>query len=150
MDKAILTVLLIVISTVMAMLLFNTIYPALVDSSDAMASYGRASSDRMKTRVEVVHAIYDADNQRIIAWVKNIGTTRIAPIDSSDIFAGQEGNFIRKSLGPEWTYTVEDGGEWTPTKTVRFQIEGVTLSPTLRYYFKVVIPGGKSAETIFG
>src|SRR5689334_10362309 len=107
MDKAITTALLIVISMIMALLLFNIAYPAIVQSGDAIASMASRASDRMDTQIRIIHAAGELDSSgwwqnsngnsefEVFVWVKNLGDTRISALNSLDVFFGPEGNFTR-------------------------------------------------------
>jgi hypothetical protein len=166
MDKIISTVMLIVISMILSMLLFNAAYPAVIRSSDAIVNMGDRSDDRMKSQITIIHASGELDNTgfwqdtngdgqfEIFLWVKNIGSTRVIALEQSDLFFGPEGNFARIPYNtgsyPYWTADVENAAEWTPTATLKITIHyGVPLSPG-RYFAKVTLPNGVSADYFMG
>ena len=168
MDKTITTVLLIVISMVMAVALFNVAYPATLQAGDALTNMASRSSDRLRSQVEIIHATAeiaaDGDwhdvngngNFDVFVWVKNIGASRIAPIERVDVFFGPEGNFGRiphqsEANGgyPYWTTSVSDGGDWTPTATLEIDIHHLTPAESGRYFVRVVTPNGVSDNTFF-
>ncbi|MFZ0545852.1 MAG: hypothetical protein WAM60_10470 [Candidatus Promineifilaceae bacterium] len=169
MDKAIITTFLIIISMVMAIFLFNAVYPAVINSGEAMGNLTDRVDERLKSQVEVVHVAGELDQDGwwqdinsngsfdVFAWVKNVGSTRIIPIEKSDVFFGPEGNFVRipyqSEAGgtfPYWTADVENASEWTPTATVRFTIHYDVTLTSGRYYIKVTIPNGITVEQVFG
>ena len=110
MDKAIITVLLIIAGVVCVAFMFNAIYPAINRGSDAVVSMASVVDDRIKSRVDIVHAVseYDPNNGPsfwndtnsnssfdIFAWVKNVGSSRILGVERCDVFFGEEGDFHR-------------------------------------------------------
>jgi archaellum component FlaF (FlaF/FlaG flagellin family) len=147
LDKTIVTALLVIAGVISAVFVFNSIYPAIVQSSDAMTSMERRMDDRLKSQVEIVHAA--KSGSQVFIWAKNVGSTRIIGVESCDVFFGPEGAFSRIPYGvgtPHWEYGVENGTEWTPTATVKITI--VDYSPLLsgRYFIKFVLPNGVSDE----
>ncbi|MFN8375908.1 MAG: hypothetical protein U0694_23925 [Anaerolineae bacterium] len=169
MDKAITTALLIVISMIMALMLFNIAYPAIIQSGDAIASMANRTSDRMDTQITVIHAAGELDSSgwwqnsngnsefEVFIWVKNIGDTRIIALDNLDVFFGPEGNFTRipnqVNAGgsyPYWTWNVEGGTEWNPTSTLRITVHYQMPQAQGRYFFKVSTTDGVSAEDYLG
>jgi hypothetical protein len=151
LDKTIVTAFLVIAGVVSAVFFFNSLYPAIVQSSEAMTGMERRIDERMKSEIEVIHATR-AGGEALV-WVKNVGSVRIAPPDAVDVFFGPEGNFTRIPYGsgtPHWTYSVENATEWTPTATLRVTISGYTFGGAgTRYFVKVVLPSGVSDETFF-
>ena len=175
MDKAIITVLLIIAGVVCVAFMFNAIYPAINRGSDAVVSMSAVVDDRIKSRVEIVHAVseYDPNNGPsfwndtnsnstfdIFAWVKNVGTSRILGVERSDIFFGEEGDFVRvphedyaSGVKPYWQDSLEDSAdEWGPGKTMKVTIVhsgsygGSGLSTDTTYRVKLIIPNGITDE----
>ena len=161
MDKAISTALMIVISMVLAVLLFNAAHPAVIEGSDAMANMAHRAQERLKSQIEIIHAVGELDSggwwQDIngngdfdtFVWVKNVGSSRIIAVERVDIFFGPEGNFMRipheSEAGggyPYWAWQVENASEWTPTATLKVTIHYPAPLPSGRYFVKVVIPNG--------
>lgn len=168
MDKVITTTLLIAVSMVMAMVLFNIAYPAIVEGGDAISSMANRADERMKTQITIIHAVSELDASgnwqdlngsgdfEVIVWVKNVGTTRIIGLEQMDVFFGPEGNFTRiphqSNAGgamPYWTQQIEDGGDWTPTGTLRITIHYSSPLGTGRYFTKITVPAGISADYIW-
>ena len=161
MDKVITTALLIVISMVMALMLFNVAYPAIIEGGDAIVSMAGRIEDRMKSQIAIIHVSSELDADGwpqdfnnnglfdVFMWVKNVGTSRITALDNLDIFFGAEGNFARIPYGssagggaPYWSWDLENAEEWAPTATLRITIHyGAALSSG-RYFAKVTVPSG--------
>lgn len=167
MDKVISTVLLIVISMILAMLLFNAAYPAVIRSSDAIVGMADRADDRMKSQISIIHGSGELDSTgfwqdtngdgqfEVFLWVKNIGTSRLIALEQADLFFGLEGNFGRipyNNTGsyPYWTWSIENGAEWIPTTTLRITIHyGVPLT-TGRYFAKFTLANGVSSDYFMG
>jgi archaellum component FlaG (FlaF/FlaG flagellin family) len=169
MDKQIVTTLLIIAAVVCFALAFEAIYPAVVRSSDAMVSASRATSDRLRTDIQIIHAAgeldasglwHDVDGDGsfgVFVWAKNTGSLSISAPSSCDLFFGHEGNFLRvlheddaQGSYPYWTYSLENGSRWEPTGTIRITIHHTTVLASGRYFVKVVTPNGRTVETFFG
>jgi len=150
----------IIAGVVTAVLVFNTIYPAVVQSSEALNSRQRRMDERLHSQIEIIHAVpYGASSKVAYAWVKNIGSTRVLAIESCDVFFGPEGNFSRIPYnGPygeagqsRWTYQLENDDEWDPTATLKIIIDYQdNLQDGERYFLRVVLPNGISDEYYFG
>jgi hypothetical protein len=169
MDKVITTALLIIISVVMALMLFNAAYPAIMKGGDAIANMTNRSNDRMKSQIAIVHMAGELDQQGqwqdtngnslfdMFVWVKNIGSSSITAIERTDVFFGEEGNFVRipyqdeaGGAYPYWTWQVENATEWAPTATLRISIHYPVPLLSGRYFVRVTIPNGVSDEQIVG
>lgn len=169
MDKVITTALLIVIGMVLATVLFNGAYPAVVKSGDAIANMAEREDDRLQSQIEVIHAASELDSSGwwqdvngngyfdVFVWVKNIGATRVVAYDRVDVFFGPEGNFARIPYAvaggetyPSWAAQVENGPDWSPTATLKVTISyALPLTPGL-HFVKVILPNGISAEDLVG
>lgn len=169
MDKTITTALLIVVSMVMALMLFNVAYPAVIEGGDAIAGMADRAGERMKSQIVIIHAAGELDSSGwwqdtngngdfdVFLWVKNVGTTRIIGLESMDVFFGPEGNFARiphqSAAGgsyPYWTGQIETGTDWNPTATLKISVHyQLALSPG-RYFTKVIIPSGISSDYFLG
>ena len=151
MDKTIVTAFLIIAGVISAVFVFNAIYPAIVQSSDALTSMERRMDERLKSQVEIIHAA--RSGSAALVWVKNIGALRIVAIEAADVFFGPEGNFARIPFGtgsPHWEFVVENAADWTPTATVKITIVNYTFSgPGTRYFVKIVLPNGIGDEDYF-
>jgi len=157
-DKAIITVLLIIAGVVCVAFMFNGIYPAINRGSDAVVSMAAKVDDRIKSQINIVHAVSEYDPNDgvdywndinsnsdfdIFAWVKNVGDSRILAIEKCDIFFGEEGDFQRiahddyvdPGVWPYWQYTLEDSAtDWGRGKTLKITIvfaDSFTLGTTM-------------------
>jgi hypothetical protein len=148
LDKIVVTALLLVAGVVSAVFVFNSLFPVITQSSDAMVSMERRADEQLKTQVQIIHATQTGAN--VVVWVKNVGSVRIPAVDSSDLFFGPQGNFARLPYGvgtPSWQYVVENGTEWNPTATIRITITGFSPLDPGRYFIKLVLPNGISDES---
>ncbi len=178
MDKAIITVLLIIAGVACVAFIFNSVYPAITRGSDAVVSMADRMDDRIRSQVNIIHAVTEFDPRAagnwtdtnasgtfdIFAWSKNVGSTRILGPERSDVFFGREGNFRRiphenhvpAGQMPRWRYTFEDGGaEWGPARTLRITIVYATtwaasgLSTGIIYRVMMILPNGISHQIYF-
>lgn len=169
MDKAITTALLIVISMVMSVLLFNAVYPAVTRGSESITSMTTSVTNRMRSQVEIIHAAGELDGSGfwhdgnsngefdVFVWVKNTGDSRITPIEQSDFFFGQEGNFVRIPYAanngsgfPYWSYALENATDWDPNATLKIVVHyGVPLTSG-RYFAKLSTITDAQAEYFMG
>lgn len=169
MDKAITTALLIVISMVMAIMLFNIAYPAIVEGGDALDSMADQTEDRLRSQIRVIHATAEMDDAGwwqdtnynglfdVFTWVKNTGSRRVTGIERMDVFLGLEGDFARipheSEAGgtyPHWTWQLENAADWDPTATLRVTVHYQAPVTEGRYYLKIVLPNGIDSAYFFG
>lgn len=169
MDKAITTALLIVISMVMALMLFNVAYPAVIEGGDSMRNMANRAEQEMKSDVTIIHTAAELDNTgwwqdtngngdfEVFVWVKNTGSLRIIALEFLDIFFGPDGAFMRipsqanaNGLYPYWTWEVEGGTEWTPAATLRIAIHYEFPLATGHYFIKVTTPNGVADDEFMG
>ena len=168
MDKTIVTGFMIIIAIITSVLLFNAVYPAVLQSSDAMTSMTARIDERMKSDIEIIHATGELDSTgswqdtngdgrfNFFVWTKNIGTVRFPAVESMDVFLGPEGNFSRipheDNAGgsfPYWTYTIENDSEWNPTATLAITIHYSATQPSGRYFAKIITPNGVESQIVF-
>ena len=156
MDKAITTALLIIAGVISMIFVFNSVFPMVNRSSQAMVSMADTIDDRMKSRINIVHAANTADRLTVYLWVKNVGSSRIVSIEESDVFFGQEYDFARvpyvDDAGgsyPRWAYTIENDTEWKTGATLKVTITYDSDPGAGTYFTKVVIPNGISDEYYF-
>lgn len=169
MDKAITTAMLIVISMVLSIMLFNVAYPAVVEGGDAITSMAGRTQDQMLSQIRIIHAAGELDSAGwwqdtngngqfdVFIWVKNVGDTRINALEQLDVFFGPEGNFARiphEDAGsgslPVWSWTIENALEWTPTATLKITVRYNLPLTTGRYFIKVITPNGVEDSTFLG
>ena len=73
-------------------------------------------------------ALPSAAEDQVLVWVKNIGSQKIDPVESSDIFLTSSTTVKRLSHGSSsgseyWDYIVEGGGTaWTQTVTIKITL----------------------------
>ena len=136
MDKVLVTTLLTMAAVVAAVMVVNTMLPALGRSTSAVLSSSSAASDRLKTDTEIIHVATDTTGspEKVYAWVKNVGAAEITAIDSSDLFFKTSTSFNRIPYGsssgtPYWDYVIEGSNtEWDPGETVKITINLSTLA----------------------
>jgi archaeal flagellar protein FlaG len=151
-DKIMVTMLLIIGGVVCCVVVLNAIFPAIMQSTGAIADATSKIDDRIRCKVEIIEISNNGNN--VYVWIKNIGASRILGINSSDVFFGPQGNFARipysESGGttPYWNYTIENGSVWDPTATVKLTIN-LGSAPSGPYYFKIVLPNGISDQDIY-
>jgi hypothetical protein len=155
-DKAITTALLIIAGVVCMIFVFNSVYPMINRSSEAMTSMAEQVDERMKSRINIVHAASSANRTSIYLWIKNVGTQRIVVVEESDLFFGQEDDFERipntaDALGgyPQWTYSLENDTEWGTSATMKITITYSSDPGAGTYFAKFIIPNGIFDEFYF-
>ena len=156
MDKAVTTALLIIAGVVCMIFVFNSVYPMVNRSSQAMVSMAEIVDERMKSRINIVHAANSTNRTSVYLWVKNVGTQRITNVDDSDLFFGQSDNFSRvpyvDDAGggyPQWAYTLENDTEWQTSATLKITITYDSDPGAGTYFTKFIIPIGISDEYYF-
>lgn len=147
----------------------NAIYPAVTRSSGAVVSASAKVDDRLKSDIEIIHAVGELDSGGtfqdtngnglfdIFIWVKNVGDTRIFSISQTDVFVGPPGNFTRipheteveAGQYPRWSYSIENDDEWGPKATLKITVTYSTTQSQGTYDVKVIIPNGVSDEYFF-
>jgi archaellum component FlaG (FlaF/FlaG flagellin family) len=168
MDKTIVTAFMVIIGVIVSVMMYNTIYPAVAESSASLRGMQNRMSDRIQTQIEIVHAVGELDQNgnwqdtngdghfNVFIWSKNIGSARIAAVNQVDLFFGPEGNFsrlpqIEESSGafPYWVWEVENGSTWNPTTTLKMTIHVGAPLPSGRYFIRVVLPNGVNEDYFF-
>lgn len=156
MEKAVTTALLIIAGVVCMVFVFNSVYPMVNRSSHAMVSMADTIDERMKSRINIVHAANTANRTSVYLWIKNVGSARIVDIEEMDIFFGQETDFERvpyvDDAGgsyPQWSYSLENDTEWLTSATLKITITYDSDPGAGTYFAKAVIPNGISDEYYF-
>lgn len=169
MDKAVTTSIFVAVGMILAMMLYNVVYPAAIEGGDAISSMTDRVTNRMRTQIAVIHATgeldpdgnwQDANGNGVFEatfWIKNIGETRITPVETLDVFFGPEGNFARipheatvSGSYPRWRATIETGNDWVPRGTLRLDVQYSAALPEGRYFFKISLPNGVYDEVFLG
>lgn len=152
MDKVIATVLLTISAVIAATLIATSTFPMLQQGTSAMASATATMESRIKTSVSVVHASGDPDLNELYIWVKNIGAITVDAAHLSDLFLQTpDGTYDRLSYGAganQWQYTVPDGGDWSPGKTIKITVALASVSAG-EYRVILITPNGVGAQTTF-
>jgi archaellum component FlaG (FlaF/FlaG flagellin family) len=167
-EKTIITAFMVIISVIVSVMVYNTVYPAAVEGSASLRNMRARMDDRIQSQIAIVHAVGELDQNgnwqdtngdgdfSVMIWSKNIGAARIAALNSVDLFFGPEGNFSRIAhrdetggAYPYWEWDVENGDSWDPTTTLKITIRYTSPLPTGRYFIKIVLPNGLSTEYFF-
>jgi hypothetical protein len=155
-DKAITTALLIIAGVVCMIFVFNSVYPMINRSSQAMSSMADTVDERMKSRINIVHAANSADRTEVYLWVKNVGSQRILAVEGSDIFFGLENNFVLVPYvtdapegSPWWEFSLVNDTEWKTSATIKITIHYDADPGAGTYFAKFIIPNGISDDYYF-
>jgi hypothetical protein len=156
LDKAITTALLIIAGVVCMIFLFNSVYPMINRSSEAMTSMAETVDERMKSRINIVHAANNAGRTEVYLWVKNVGTQMIDSVEESDLFFGEEDSFNRipnvadsPVLHPSWDYELVNDDRWGTSATIKITITYDVDPGAGTYFAKFIIPNGISDDFYF-
>jgi len=155
-DKAITTALLIVAGVVCMIFVFNSVYPMINRSSDAMVSMAEQVDERMKSRINIVHAANNSTRTEVYLWIKNVGTQRIVNVEASDLFFGEEDDFDRVpyyadagETYPRWNFELENDTAWETSATIKVTITYSSDPGAGTYFSKFIIPNGISDDYYF-
>jgi archaeal flagellar protein FlaG len=146
------TLLLIIGGVVCCMVVVNAIFPAIMESTGAIADATGKIDDRIRSKIQIIEVSDNGNN--VYVWVKNVGASRILAIDKSDVFFGPEGNFSRipydaqAAATPCWNYIIENGTIWNTTATIKITIY-LGSTPAGSYYLKFVLPNGIADQKIY-
>jgi flagellar protein FlaG len=157
-----------VASVVSAVLVINAVYPAIVRSGNSITRMAAKLDERIESQVKIVYATGELDDAGtwqdvdsdsyfdVTFWVKNIGVSRIIGIEETDIFYGIAGDFARiphstdaGGTYPQWSYSIENGDDWTSSVTVKFWIHYQSAEASDEYLVKVITPNGSYDELYF-
>ena len=155
MDKAVVTIFLLIAGIVCSLVVFNAVYPAINRSSAAISTMAASVDDRIKSNIEIIQTANDGSNIHI--WVKNVGDSRIGPIENSDVFSDvEDGNVSRITYGgettPYWGYAIEGNPGETMCgvhETIQITIYCTNPPASGTYIVKIVLPNGISDEHQF-
>ncbi|MBM3944322.1 MAG: hypothetical protein FJ317_02395 [SAR202 cluster bacterium] len=134
MDKVLTTTLLTMAAVVAAIMVINTMIPALGQSSGSLISTTDSAASRIKTDLDIIHVATNTSTNQILIFVKNVGVAEITAIDQADVFL-QTGtaSFERVSYNvvptPNWAYSILDGATaWTTGRTIQITITVASLT----------------------
>jgi hypothetical protein len=155
-DKAITTALLIIAGVVCMIFVFNSVYPMINRSSQAMSSMADTVDERMKSRINIVHAANSATREEVYLWIKNVGSQRILGIEESDVFFGLENNFVLVPYvtdapegSPWWEFSLVNDTEWGTSATIKITIHFDSDPGEGTYFTKFIIPNGIADDYYF-
>ena len=155
MDKVLVTTLLTMAAVVAAVMVVNTMLPALGRSTSAVLSSSSAAAERLKTDTEIIHVATDTsgDPDIVYAWIKNVGAAEITAIDSSDLFFKTSTTFDRLSYNAScgsdcWSYSIEGATDWDPGVTIKITIN-LSASLSGDYLVRFVTHNAVVAEKEF-
>jgi hypothetical protein len=155
-DKAITTALLIIAGVVCMIFVFNSVYPMINHSSQAMSSMAETVDERMKSRINIVHAANSANRTEVYLWIKNVGTQRILGVEESDVFFGEENDFVlvpyiadAGTTYPRWDFTLVNDTEWGTSATIKITIHYNSDPGAGTYFTKFIIPNGIADDYYF-
>ena len=153
---------------VAAILVINAAYPAIVRSSNSIVRISERLEERIATQISIVYAAAELDANGtwqdtdgdgyfdIMVWVKNVGSQRIVGIDQMDVFLGKTGSYERipyvddaGGTYPNWSYSLENGTQWTSTVTLKITIHYSAALASDTYLVKVTTPSGAYDEHYF-
>lgn len=154
MDKAVVTIFLLIAGIVCSLVVFNAVYPAISRSSAAISTMAASVDDRIKSNIEIIQTTNDGSSAYI--WVKNVGDSRIGPIENCDVFSDlDDGNLSHITYGgetaPYWGYAIEGNPGATMCgvhETIKITITCSGI-PSGTYFVKIVLPNGISDEHQF-
>jgi hypothetical protein len=124
-------------------------------SSQAMTSMAEQVDERMKSRINIVHAASSSDNKSVYLWIKNVGTQTILDVKQSDLFFGKEDNFDRipyvddSEDNPRWSFIIENDSQWKTSATIKVTITYDSVPASGTYFAKFIIPNGIYDEYYF-
>ncbi len=154
MDKALVTILLIIAGVVCTMVIVNAVYPLITGTSGALTDAVQRIDDRIRSNIKIIEI--SSNGTEVYIWIKNIGASTIGAIEKSDVFFGPEGNFARIPFGttgsplPYWDYALEDGSDvWKPSSTLKITIHLQEAQSGVQFV-KVVAHNGISDWQLFG
>ncbi len=150
------------------MLVVNSVFPAVVRSSNSLVRVADKMDQRIESQIKVVYATAELDENGVwqdvdldsefdvTFWVKNVGSARIIGVDDTDVFYGKSGDFARipyvtdaGTSYPRWQYATQNGDTWINATTLRFDIHYQASQPSDEYFVKVIVPTGAFDEHYF-
>ena len=164
MDKVISTALLTIAAVLAAVMVINTMIPALGRSGGSVLSASTEAADIIKTDIEIISVL--TASTEIYVWVKNVGVVDIVDIDKADVFLEDVGaaSFTRMTyeIGSvtndctaspastdEWVYCYEDGETlWKPNDTIKVTIL-LTGAPSGEYKVQFATSNGVTVDKTF-
>lgn len=152
MDKAIVTIMLIIIGITTTLAIFNGIYPVITRSQSAISGAAESANERIRSRVDIIQV--SANGDQVDMWVKNTGTSIISDVGRSDIFIISPYTVLMPEYGnplaPYWEYQIiGENTRWVEHSTIKVSIILDEPLSSGTYSVKMVTPNGISDETHF-
>jgi flagellar protein FlaG len=160
-DETISTAILAVATIIAAIVLINSIYPALYGTAGSILSMNSMASDRMRTDIKILTEWYPGGNPEdlgLVAWIKNTGSTTISgqAMNSTDVFlntgGGQSARIPMTGSTNNWTYAILGGdgdANWDPGETVQVTVHYLDGVSPGRLRLRVALHNGVYAENSF-
>ena len=129
MDKVLATALLTTAAVVASVMIINALLPSVTRGTSSIQSSSESAASQIETSFEIIAV--DHPTSTIVLWIKNVGSTNIAAIQTSDLFLETSGgvNFTRMTYeDPQlttdtWRYVLEDNETvWKPSNTMKIVI----------------------------
>ena len=155
MDKAIVTGLLVIASTVAAALLVVTISPSIRTGSQSISGASISMAQRIETEIAIITAEPDQTGQRIDVWLKNAGSTNIMPLSSLDVILrssdGRRGEYVPHGAasGNSWVVVPASHEVWHSGGTLRMQVSLADALTSGKYRISATTPNGVSSDMDF-
>ena len=154
MGNAITTAILVIAGTIAAAALVNAVLPAMGKGSGALMAANSEAANRVRTDVEIIHAVGDTTADTVTVWVKNIGTHVIKPVTASDVILTTPTTvkrlpYVSGCASECWDYVIEESAtDWSWTETVKFTLK-ITSVTTGTYTITISTFNGISATKYF-
>ena len=154
MDKVLVTTLLTIAAVVAAVMVINTMLPALGSGGSSVLSSSGAASSQIKTNVNIIAVATETTTPAVYVWIKNVGATDVLAITKSDVFLQTPTDYIRMDYDADsepntWLYSIaENETVWKPGNTVKVTITLTSLAEG-EYVVKFTTNNGVSDEESF-
>ena len=154
MDKVLVTALLTMAAVVAAVMVINTMLPALGSGGSSVLSSSSAASSQIKTNVDIIAVATETTTPAVYVWIKNVGAADVLAITKSDVFLQTPSTYDRLdydagSSNDTWLYSIADGETvWKPGNTIKVTITPASLAEG-EYVVKFTTNNGVSDEESF-
>lgn len=152
MEKSISTALMTIAAVAAALAIINATLPAVGRGTSALIQRNSEASEKIRTAFDIIYVAGDASATDVIAWVKNTGSSTIAPIKSSDVILETPTTFQSLDWGTgsdEWDYVLEDSAtDWAPTETLKITLDLTSLAAGT-YTLTFITPNGVKVSEQF-
>jgi len=161
MEKVIVSGLLIIASTIAAVLTITVLAPQSVDSNNSLLASNRVATSFVGTNVDGIKAVPDDENGvTLSAWFKNVGSVDVEPISAIDVFllTGNrlDGRYIpfsnRPTASDSWVVVQPAGSNvWARGETLQIRLTLDPINPNNpgTYMVSLTTPNGVSTDISF-